>query len=166
MTAFMDAMISQGNKRVYDPVCWKSAAAFFDSYKAGNDELTSTFEAALAFIEEYKNGAVVPTNSPCLMASRVFAANTKKLPSPPNAAAMLAFMDEAILTNMDKADDVCLTSAESYFKAYLAGKSEAHANEIAAVAFLDAVAASPNYDPGSPCGISAKAYMANLDLYI
>jgi len=164
MISFMDAMIAQGNKRVYDPACWKSTEAFFDSYKAGDDELTSNFRAARAFIKEYKKGAKVPTNSPCLMATRVYAKNIKNKPSPPNASAMLAFMDEAIASNFDRPDDVCLTSAEAYFDAYLSGKSEAASNEIAGVAFLDAVAASPNFDPGSPCGRSARAYMASLDL--
>ena len=157
-------MIAQGNKRVYDPACWKSTEAFFDSYRAGEDELTSNFRAARAFINEYKKGAVVPTNSPCLMATRVYANNIENKPSAPNAAAMLAFMNEAIVANMDRPDEVCLTSAEAYFDAYLSGKSEAASNEIAGVAFLDAVAASPDFDPGSPCGVSAKAYMADLDL--
>lgn len=60
--------------------------------------------------------------------------------------------------------DFRLTSAEAYFDAYLSGKTEAQSNEIAGVAFLDAVAATPSFDPSSPCGRSAKAYMATLDL--
>ena len=161
----MDAMISGGNRRVYDPVCAKSALAFFNAYKAGKKELTANFEAARAFIKEYKKSQVkVPADSPCLAATKVYAKNIRNKPSVPNAAAMLAFMDEAILDNMDQADPVCLTSAEAYFDAYLAGESEAQANEIAGVAFLDAVANTPNFDPGSPCGKSAKAYMATLDV--
>jgi hypothetical protein len=164
MIAFMDGMIAQGNKRVFDPVCAKASTAFFDSYKAGNDELTSNFRAARAFIQEYKKGAKVATNSPCLQATKVYAANIKNAPSPPSASAMLAFLDEAIIANFNKPDDVCLTSAEAYFDAYLSGKSEAASNEIAGVAFLDAVSASSSYDPSSPCGVAARAYMANLDL--
>jgi len=164
MIEFMDAMIRNGNKRVYDPACADASLAFFNAYKAGKDELTSNFEAALAFIKQYKRGAKVPADSPCLKASKVYAANIKNKPSPPNAAAMLAFMDEAVSVNSDKPDPVCLTSAEAYFEAYLDGESEASANEIAGVAFLDAVADTPDFDPTSPCGRSAKAYMANLDL--
>lgn len=164
MISFMDAMIEQGNKRVYDPACGKATYAYFDAYKAGKDELTSNFLAALAFIDEYKKGAKVPVNSPCLISTRDYTKSFQTLPSPPNAAAMLAFMDEAIITNMDKPDMVCLTSAEAYFKAYLAGMSEARANEIAGIAFLDAVAATPDFDPGSPCGVSAKAYMRTLNI--
>jgi len=164
MIEFMDAMIKQGNKRVYDPACADASLAFFNAYKAGKDELTSNFEAARAFIRQYKRGAKVPADSPCLRATKVYAANTRDQPSPPNASAMLAFMDEAILEDLEKPDKVCLNSAEAYFDAYLSGETEAKANEIAGVAFLDSVAATPDFDPSSPCGLSAKAYMASLDL--
>jgi len=164
MIAFIDAMIAQENKRVEDPVCAASTLAFFASYKAGDDELTSNLKAAKAFFAEYKKGAKVPTNSPCLISTRAYADAIKNQPSPPNKAAMIAFMDEAILTNMDKPDPVCLASAEAYFDAYENGATESAANEIAGVAFLDAVAATPDFNPGSPCGISAKAYMAKFNI--
>jgi len=164
MIAFMDAMIAQGNKRVEDPVCAASALAYFEAYKAGDDELTANFKAAKAFFDEYKKGAKVPTNSPCLISTRAYADEIKNKPSSPNAAAMIAFMDEAILSNMDKPDTVCLASAEAYFDAYSKGASELKANEAAGVAFLDAVEATPDFNPGSPCGKSAKAYMATIGL--
>merc|ERR1711973_184260 len=163
MIAFIDAMVAQGNKRVYDPACADSTLAFWKSFKDGDDELTANFKANLAFIETYKKGAKVPAESPCLVSTRAYSKATKNLPSPPNNAAMLAFMDEAILSNMDSIDPVCLAATEAYYKAYLAGNGEVKSNEIAGVAFLDAVAASPDFDPGSPCGVSAKAYMANID---
>ena len=164
MIAFMDAMIAQGNSRIPDPVCAASSLAFFEAFKAGDDELKANFKAAQAFFREYKKGAKVPTNSPCLISTRAYADAIKKKPSPPNAAAMIAFMDEAILTNLKKPDPVCLAAAEAYFNAYLGGSSEAQANEIAGVAFLDAVEANPDYNPTSPCGKSAKAYMAQFDI--
>jgi len=163
MIAFMDAMIAQGNKRVYDPVCYKATEAFYESFRAGDDELTANFKANLAFIKEYKKGAKVPTESPCKIATVAYSQAIRNRPSPPNRAAMMYFMEEAVLSKMDKPDPVCLAAAEAYYDAYLAGEDELKANEIAAVAFLDAVAASPDYDPGSPCGISAKAYMAHVD---
>jgi hypothetical protein len=164
MIAFMDAMIDQGNKRVPDPVCAASSLAYFEAFKAGDDELTANFKAAKAFFAEYKKGAKVPTNSPCLISTRAYADEIRNKPSPPNAAALITFMDEAILTNMDKPDPVCMASAEAYFDAYSRGVPEAAANEIAGVAFLDAVAANPDFNPGSPCGLSAKAYMAKFDI--
>jgi hypothetical protein len=164
MIAFMDAMIDQGNKRVADPVCAAATLAFWEAYKAGDDELTANFKANLAFFKEYKKGAKVPTNSPCLISTRAYADAIKNKPSPPNAAAMMAFMDEAILSNMTQPDPVCLASAEAYFEAYLKGSTEAQANEIAGVAFLDAVESNPDFNPTSPCGKSAKAYMAKFDV--
>jgi hypothetical protein len=164
MIAFMDAMIAQGNSRVADPVCAASSLEYFKAFKAGDDELTANFKAARAFFDEYKKGAKVPTNSPCLISTRAYADAIKEKPSPPNAAAMLAFMDEAILVNSNKPDPVCLASAEAYFDAHLKGATEAEANEIAGVAFLDAVEANPDYNPGSPCGKAAKAYMAKFDI--
>lgn len=166
MIAFMDAMIDQGNKRVYDPACADASLAFFDSYRAGEDELTSNFRAARAFIDQYKKGAKVPTNSPCLISTRIYAKQIKNKPSAPNSAAMLAFFDEAIVENFNKPDDVCLRSAEAYFDAYLAGMGEAKANELAGVAFLEAVASSKDFNPGSPCGVSARAYMDSIDLQL
>jgi hypothetical protein len=162
MIAFMDAMIDQGNRRVADPVCAASSLAYFRAFKAGADELTANFKAAQAFVKEYKKGAKVPANSPCLISTRAYADAIKNTPSPPNAAAMMAFMDKAILVNASEPDPVCLAAAETYFDAYLKGSTEAQANEIAGVAFLDAVEANPDYNPGGPCGKAAKAYMAKF----
>jgi hypothetical protein len=131
------------------------------SYKAGADELTANFAAAQAFMDEYKkSGAAVPADSPCVAATRAYADQIRNKPSPHNAAAMLAFMDESILTDMAKADPVCLAAAEAFFTAWAAGATEEKANEEAGVAFLDAVAANPDFSPGSPCGLAAQAYMA------
>merc|ERR1712198_38412 len=121
MIAFIDAMVAQGNKRVYDPVCMESTLAFWDSYRSGDDELTANFKANLAFIKEYKKGAKVPANSPCLISTIAYSKAIKNLPSPPNNAAMLAFMEEAILSNMDRVDPVCFAASEAYFEAYVAG---------------------------------------------
>ena len=166
MIAFMDAMIDQGQQRVYDPACADASLAFFKSYRAGEPELTSNFRAAQAFIQQYKRGAKVPTNSPCLISTRIYAANIKNKPSPPNAAAMLRFLDEAIATNFDRVDEVCLISAEAYFDAYLAGKGEAKSNELAGAAFIEAVHKSRDFDPGSACAKSAEAYMDAVDLQL
>ena len=165
MAAFMDAMTVQGNTRVADPVCAAATVAYFDAFKAGKDELTSNFQAARAFLQAYKaGGAQVPANSPCLAAARVYADQIRNKPSPPSAAAMLAFMDLSVLTNQVQPDPVCLASAEAYFDAYAAGTSEAKANEAAGLAYLDAVAATPDFNPGSACGQAAQAYMAAFDV--
>ena len=75
---------------------------------------------------------------------------------------MFAFIDEAILSSDDGLDPVCGASAEAYFDAFEAGKGEAAANEAAAVAYVEAVDANPNFNPQSPCGRAAEAYIATF----
>jgi hypothetical protein len=164
MAAFMDAMTVQGNTRVADPICAAAAQAYFAAHKAGKDELAANLAAGRVFLQAYKagGGAAVPANSPCLAAARVYADQIRQKPSPPSAAAMLTFFDEAVLTNLTKPDPVCLASAEAFLEAHAAGASEAKANEAAGLAYLDAVAATPSFNPGSACGRAAQAYIANF----
>ena len=42
------------------------------------------------------------------------------------------------------------------------GDSEEKTREAAGVAYLDAVSSTPDFDPNSPCGVAAKAYIAEL----
>jgi hypothetical protein len=164
MTAFMEAAIAQGNSKFVDPVCAASALAYLQAFKAGDSEQTAAFKAAQAFIDGYKKGKKMPPNSPCASAARAYASKIEKKPNPPHAAAMMAFMDEALLTNARKVDPVCLAAAEAYFDAHIRGSNEAQATEIAGAAFLNAVEADPDYSPLSPCGKAAKAYMATFDI--
>lgn len=165
MMAFVNTMIAKGNQPRFDPACADASLAYFNSYKAGDDELTSNFRAARAFISQYKkNGAKVPADSPCLAAAKIYSHNIRNKPSQSNAAAMLAFMNEAVLQNTGRADNVCLVAAEAYFDAFIAGHSEAKATEMAGSAFLEAVAQKPNFSQSSPCGKAAKAFMGSLDL--
>ena len=57
-------------------------------------------------------------------------------------------------------DPVCGASAEAYIDAYLTGSGEDAANEAAAVAYLEAVDDNPKFNPKSPCGRAAEAYIA------
>lgn len=155
----MNKMVANGNKREYDPACANAALAYFNSYKAGDAELMSTFRAAKAFIAQYKSGAKVPADSPCLEASKLFSNSITNKPNKQTAAAMFAFTDEAVLSNMNQADGVCLKAAEAYFDAFLAGASEAKATEAAGAAFIEAAAFSRDFDPNGPCAKSAQAYM-------
>ena len=64
MLAFVDKAFDSFSFE-YDPVCWKSTEAFFDSYAAGNTELESNLAAAEKFLEEFaKGGAGIPADSP------------------------------------------------------------------------------------------------------
>jgi len=164
MLAFIDHMVTKSGKRVYDPVCAAASQAFFGAHKKGESELTANLKAAQAFFKEYKKGAVIPADSPCAAATKIYYSTIKNKPSKPNANAMITFIEESISSNDNKMEPVCAAAAEAYFDAYLEGMSEANANEAAGIAFLDAVATSKGYSPETPCGKAAVTYMKSFDL--
>merc|ERR1711962_1270730 len=89
----------------YDPLCWKSTEAFFDSYAAGNTESQSTTKAARVFINEVANGvASIPADSPCAAATRAYAANVNEPTSPAVKAAMEAFISQVTAEGGVEAD--------------------------------------------------------------
>merc|ERR1712181_156898 len=162
ITAAMQAFITKALEtgKGFDPVCYSSAERFFESFESGKSELQSTFAAATDFLKGYKDSPTPASQSPCAAATKAYAVATKNSPSAPNHQALLAFVDEAVFTADDDLDPVCGASAEAYFNAYLTGAGEAAASEAAAVAYLEAVGANPGFDPESPCGLAAKAYIA------
>merc|ERR1712241_803149 len=161
MLAFIEAMVGQNNKQVFDPACAEGGQAFWKAYRSNKSELDAPLEGALAYIREYKRGTNVAPDSPCLSAARVFAANTDSTTGPLNSA-LFAFVDEAVLKSSTKPDSVCLAAGEAYIESHLAGDSEEKTREAAGVAYLDAVSSTPDFDPNSPCGVAAKAYIAEL----
>jgi len=164
MIAFIDHMVKNGGKRVYDVPCAESSRAFFAAHKNGDDELTANLKAAQAYFKAYEKGTKIPADSPCAAATFIYIDSIKNLPSRPNGLGMVTFMEEAIRKNDNTLDPVCATAMEAYFDEYLDGKSEAKANQAAGIAFLDAVANTPSYSPQSPCGRSAETYMKNFEL--
>jgi len=158
--AFISKAVETG--KGFDPVCYRSAERFFESFQSGKSELQSTFTAAREFLEGYKASPTPASQSPCAAATKAYAAATKNSPSAPAQKALLAFVEEAVFTSDDGLDPVCGASAEAYFTAYLSGAGEAAASEAAAVAYLEAVGANPGFDPESPCGVAAKAYIATF----
>jgi len=160
MLAFIEAMVRQNNKQVYDPACAEGGQAFWKAYRSNKSELDATLEGALAYIREYKRGTNVAADSPCLSAARVFAADN--FSSGPLNSALFAFVDEAVLRSSTKPDSVCLAAGEAYIESHLAGESDEKTREAAGIAYLDAVASTPEFDPNSPCGVAAKAYIAEL----
>ena len=76
---------------------------------------------------------------------------------------MIAYIAEAIQSGQRVIDPVCAAAAETYFDAYIAQRSEAAANEAAAVAYLDAIEANPAFDQTSACARAAEAYIAEFD---
>ena len=68
---------------------------------------------------------------------------------------MIAYITEAITKRGRRFDPVCAAATEAYFDAYIGDKSEAAANEAAAVAYLDTLDKNPNFDLESPCATAA-----------
>ena len=158
MAAFLDKTFSI-KKFTYDPVCWRSTEAFWMSYEAGHDELSSTLAAAEAFLEEFAKGSTVPVDSPCAAATRAYYENLESPPSPANKAAMEAFMDKMIKDGARQPDPVCAKSAKAYFDAWKAGKTELEANLAAAEGFFEEFAKGGSGIPAdSPCAASTIAY--------
>merc|ERR1719318_1198446 len=150
MQAFINKALDAGHG--YDPSCYAAAESFFESFESGKPELRSTSAAARNFLQVYKNSPASASRSPCAAAATAYAAATKNSPSPPMQKALLAFVEEAVFTEDDGLDPVCGASAEAYFNTYLTGAGEAASSEAAA--------ANPGFDPESPCGRAAKAYIA------
>merc|ERR1712142_601754 len=163
-TAFIDKIFEEGNQApAYDPVCLASLDAFLDAYNKGEDLLTANLISARAFFKEFAKGSKVPADSACAAATKAYTKEIQNRPSPPNAAAMIAYINEAIATGNNDLDPVCAASAEAYFDAYIEKKDEAAANEAAAVAYMEAVDKTPNFDRGSPCGKAATAYIEEFE---
>ena len=162
--AFADKIFND-NAPGYDPVCLASLEGFFDSYAAGDDLLTANLKAARSFFAEFQKGrSSIPADSACAAATLEYARNIPNKPSGPNASGMIAYIAEAIRSGARRIDPVCAAASEAYFDAYIANKSEAAANEAAAVAYLDAIEANPNFDQTSACAKSADAYIASFDI--
>jgi hypothetical protein len=115
MIAFLDKAFDSFSFE-YDPVCWKSTEAFFDSYASGAGELASNLHAAEVFLDEFaKSGFSIPADSPCAAATRAYYKNIPNPPSPPNKAAMEAFMDKMISGGKRQPDPVCAASTKAYW---------------------------------------------------
>merc|ERR1711925_37012 len=171
-------LAAQG-KPTIDEACYASAQAFSPSsespssplgaamqafitkaLESGKGNLVATLAVARVVMQSYKNSPTISSRSPCAAAATAYAAATKNSPSPPTQKALLAFVEEAVFTEDDGLDPVCGASAEAYFNTYLTGAGEAASSEAAAVAYLEAVGGNPGFDPESPCGLAAKAYIA------
>merc|ERR1712131_136860 len=137
--AFMDKIFEDGAP-AFDPVCLSSLEGFIDSYNSGDDLLTANLKSAKSFFKEFAKGSSVPADSPC-------------------AAAIIAYITEAITKGGRRFDPVCAAATEAYFDAYIEKKSEAAANEAAAVAYIETLGKNPDFDQSSACGKAADAYI-------
>jgi len=156
--AFMDKIFEDGAP-AFDPVCLSSLDGFIKSYNAGDDLLTANLKSAQAFFREFAKGSSISPDSPCAAATLAYAKEINNKPSAPNAAAMIAYITEAVTRQGREFDPVCAAATDAYFDAYIRDKSEAAANEAAAVAYLDTLDKNPNFDVNSACGKAAAAYI-------
>merc|ERR1712029_996029 len=143
----------------FDPVCLSSLDAFIESYNGGDDLLTANLKSAQSFFKEFAKGSNISPDSPCAAATLAYANEITKKPSAPNAAAMIAYITEAVTRQGREFDPVCAAATDAYFDSYIRDKSEAAANEAAAVAYLDTSDKNPNFDVNSACGKAAAAYI-------
>jgi len=160
MKAFITKALEVGNGN--DPVCWAATEEVFKSYQSEKAELEPSLAAAKAFIKVYVNSPTPVADSPCAAAAKAYSGAIKNAPSAPYQSAMLAFIDEAILSNDDGSSPACAAAALAYFDAYETGAKEADATAAAGSAFLEAVAKDPTYTPESSCGRATAAYMATF----
>merc|ERR1712156_909750 len=161
--AFFEAIPEKpdpANAAAFYPVCLSSLDAFIESYNGGDDLLTANLKSAQSFFKEFAKGSNISPDSPCAAATLAYANEITKKPSAPNAAAMIAYITEAVTRQGREFDPVCAAATDAYFDAYIQDKSEASANEAAAVAYLGSLEKSPNFDVNSACGKAAAAYIA------
>ena len=75
---------------------------------------------------------------------------------------MIAYIAEAIRSGERKLDPVCGEATLAYWDAYIDSKSEAAANEAAAIGYLEVLEDNPNFDQTSACAKAAEAYIAEF----
>jgi len=161
--AFSDKMFA-GDGVLYDPVCLEAMEAFIDSHAEGDDLLTSNLKAARSFFKAFvSNPWSVPSDSPCASATLSYAQAINTEPSSAANAGMIAYINEAIKQRDRQFDPVCGAATVAYWDAFIEKKDESAASEAAAVAYLDALEANPDFDKNSACGKAADAYMAEFE---
>merc|ERR1711963_593594 len=129
VTAFIQKALEVGSS--FDPACLASTETFLQS--------SSNIAAARDFMRVYASNPTLASRSPCAAAAKAYAKTELASASTPTKAALFAFIDSAILSNDVGVDPVCAAAA----------------NEAAAVAYIGAVEANPQFNQNSPCGQAA-----------
>jgi len=156
-TAFLESMFDD-NENPFDPVCYKVMQGFTNSFNSGDDAETSQIKAAEAFFDAFSKGNSISAHSPCTKAALAYAAASQKKDSS-TSSAMFAYISETLKSGKIQIDPVCAASTSAYMRAYKEKKDEEFASEAAAVAYLEALEKNSNFDPKSPCGKAAEAYI-------
>jgi len=144
--------------------CYVSGKEYIQATLSGSSPTEANLAATKAFARQISTLARQGTTNidlTCLESTKAWAANSD-IPSSANAAAMMAFIQEALQSGTTGYDPVCAASLDAYINAYLGGASEEKANEAAGKAFVSAVDANPTFEMDSHCGKAAQAFMANF----
>ena len=111
MTAFIQKALEVGSS--FDPACLASTETFLQT--------SSNVAAARDFMRVYASNPSLASKSPCAAATKAYAKAELASASTPTKAALLAFIDSAILSNDVGVDPVCAAAANAYFDSFVAG---------------------------------------------
>merc|ERR1719489_222377 len=157
--AFSDELFA-GEGVVYDPVCLDAMETFIESHASGETLLISNLKAARTFFRAFvSNPQTIPADSPCASATLSYSQALNTGPSSAANAGMIAYINEAIKQRDRVFNPVCGAATLAYWDTFIDKRNEAAASEAAAVAYLDALEANPDFDENGACGRAAKAYI-------
>jgi hypothetical protein len=143
--------------------CALSGTEYVNSILAGSTHLTANLKAAKVFasaIQKLAASGQELRDPACAVAAGAYLEATTDKPSPPNAAATIAFIEKAFAGTSFQFDPVCWKSAEAFITAYSSGSDELTSNLAAAEAFLEEFAAGGAGIPAdSPCAAATVAYL-------
>ena len=142
-----------------DSPCLAAAKDYMIAVKEGKTHLkankisTKVFGAQLRKLSSEGKKTIDPT---CAQTALDYASALPVKPSPPNAAAMRAFMEKALDLNSGF-HPVCWRAAEKFFESY-DNNAELTNNYNAARAFISAYRSEPQDASKSPCAAATLAY--------
>ena len=144
-----------------DSPCLAAAKDYMIAVKEGKTHLqankisTKAFGAQLRKLSAEGKKTIDPT---CAQTALDYASALPVKPSPPNAAAMRAFMEKALDLN-NGFHPVCWRAAEKFFESYdNNNNAELTNNYNAARAFISAYRSEPQDASKSPCAAATLAY--------
>ena len=144
--------------------CYAATKSYMEAVVAGKTHLEANRISALDFANQIQAnaGAGRTTIDPvCAQTAIDYAANIPDKPSPPNFAAMEAFMKKVMEVG-NANHPVCWKATLGFFETYNTGKPELTNNFNAARAFMSAYRAEPQNAADSPCAAATLAYARAL----
>merc|ERR1711915_1046475 len=165
MGAFVKALrkVNRDGRSYNDRACTNAAKAYAEALDEEQTPITAAFTA---FLESMFDDNENPFDPVCYKVMQGFTnsfnsgddAESQKKDSS-TSSAMFAYISETLKSGKIQIDPVCAASTSAYMRAYKEKKDEEFASEAAAVAYLEALEKNSNFDPKSPCGKAAEAYI-------